>query len=467
MQKKYEYLVIGSGPAGHVAAITAAQAGLKTAIIEKDLDMIGGVCLNEGCIPAKSLYSGAYLFNEVKKYPAMFNSGTGPAQNVMKELAAKSRLASEVLKRGLLSHLKKLGVDIIEARAEFKNSSELKITTREGEISVIGADKILIATGSVPRALDGIPFDGDRIISSSDAVKLESIPEKILIIGAGAIGVEFASFFALMGAAVTLAEAENVILPSEDRDVSSAMRIILKKAGVKILTEAVIKKVLTKKDKVCAEIKAGEEDTDKNEYDIVLVSAGRIPSTDGLSLDKAGINVNERGFIPVDAAMQTNVAGIYAAGDIVPGPMLAHVAQAEGEISAFTAAGKPVKPLDYSAVPNAVYTAVQAASVGLTEKQAKETGEDIVTGKSFFKANGKAVAVGADDGFVKIVANAKTNVILGAHIVGHLAAEMIHEFAMAKRLGLKVDDIAWTVHAHPTFSESAALAAKEILRTTT
>ena len=462
MNKRYDYLVVGSGPAGHVSAITAAKLGLKTAILEKDIEMLGGVCLNEGCIPAKSLYSAAYYFGAVKKYPGILGPGSGAGGTVIKEMTAKSRLASDTLKRGLSAHLKKLGVDVIEGSAEFETSSELKVIPRAGKSYTLAAGKILIATGSTPRPLTGTPFDGKRIISSTAAVKLDIVPEKVLIVGAGAIGVEFASFFSTMGSEVTLLETENEILPSEDRDISSAMRNVLKKMGVRIFTSSSVKEICVKGDKVFSGILVGEGEIEEGEYDIVLVSVGRVPRTKGIGLEKVGVKLGEKGFIPVDGEMRTNVDGIYAAGDVVSSPMLAHIAQAEGELAAFSAVGKPLRPIDYSSVPNAVYSAVQCSSVGVTEKQAERAGAKIVTGKSFFKANGKAVAAGEDDGFVKVIVDAGSRAVLGAHIVGHLATEMIHEFAIARRMGLTIDDIAWTVHAHPTFSESAALVAKEI-----
>ncbi|MFA6636310.1 MAG: dihydrolipoyl dehydrogenase [Candidatus Omnitrophota bacterium] len=462
MDKKYDYIVIGSGPAGHISAITAAKLGLRAAIIEKDLGMMGGVCLNEGCIPAKSLYASAHLFGAVKDLAGTI--GTWPHPNeALSEMIVKSTVASETLKRGLLSHLRKLGVDILEASAEFEDRSRLTITAPQGKKTRVGAEKILIATGSVPRSLDTIPFDGQSVISSSQAIKLSTVPENILIIGAGAIGVEFASFFSTMGSSVTLVESETEILHAEDRDVSASMRNMLKKMGVKVFTSAAVGPVTGKRGKVFAITSQKADGTVEGEYDIVLVSVGRIPSTSDLKIARTGIIPDDKGYIPVNGEMQTNIKGLYAAGDVVPGPMLAHVAQAEGELAAFSAAGRAAKPLDYSSIPNAVYSCVQAASVGFTEKQAAEAGRDVIAGKSFFKANGKAVAVGEYDGFVKIIADAKTHIILGAHIVGHLATEIINEFAIARRLALTVDDIAGTVHAHPTFSESASSAAKDII----
>jgi dihydrolipoamide dehydrogenase len=461
MEKKYDYIVIGSGPAGHVSAITASRLGFKTAIIEKDTGMMGGVCLNEGCIPAKSLYAGAYLMGAAKSRPELM--GISSSGDVMKELVLKSHIASETLKRGLLSEFKRLGVDVIEARAEFEDSSSVRIIPKVGRVSVIGADNILVATGSAPKAVPGISFDGNSVISSKEAINLDFVPKNILIVGAGPIGVEFASFFAALGCSVTLVEAAGDILPFEDRDVSSAMRNFMKKNEIKVYTSARINNLVNKGEKVSVTVFQEAGEGFEKEYDIAIISVGRSPLTSGLGLEKAGVKLDEKGFIPVDGAMLTNIPGIYAAGDVVPGPMLAHSAQAEGELAALAVAGKKVPAMDYSCVPNAVYARMQTASVGLTEKEALEKGLDIVIGKSFFKANGKAVAVGESDGFVKIIADTKTRFILGAHIAGYQATEMIHELILAKRANLKVDDIAFTVHAHPTFSESTSAAAKEIL----
>ncbi len=462
MGKKYDYIVVGSGPAGHSSAITAAKMGLKTALVEQSAEMLGGVCLNEGCIPAKALYSSARLLLKARKDPAVFGPVKEPSADTISEMVSKSMRASDELKRGLRSHLEKLGIEFIEARAMFVDGGRLSLDASGNGGSVYESRNILIATGSCPRVLPRVSFDGKRVISSSEAVRLNYIPQKTLIIGAGAVGVEFACFFASMGSKVTLIEKESAVLPAEDKDLSSAMRIILKKKGVSIFTSCSLERISVNDDKVSVRFSSPVGET-AEDHDTVIVSIGRVPSTSGMGLEKAGVSVDDNGYIPVDASMRTNIPGIYAAGDVVPGPMLAHVAQVEGEQAAFAAAGKDPEPIDYTSIPNAVYTDIQAASVGFTQERAESMGAGIVTGKSFFKANGKAVASGESEGFVKIVADGSTRSVLGAHIVGAAATEMIHEFALARRKGLTVDDIAMTVHAHPTFSESASLAAKEIL----
>jgi dihydrolipoamide dehydrogenase len=444
MRDNYDYLVIGSGPAGYTSAIIAAQSGLKTALVEKDPAMLGGVCLNEGCIPAKSLYNSAKILNIAKNNLDIFGSSILSGSDPMASFVVKSREATGQLKQGLSFLLKKNGIDIINAKAEFLNACTIKLTGPEGGESAVKADKFLIATGSSARQLREMPFDGKKFISSSHAIRLEKIPGKLLIVGAGAIGTEFASFFNIMGSSVTLLEVEPVILPTEDKDVSDGLRSIFTKKGIKVVTSS------------------DPSDIKAEDFDVVLVSVGRVPSTSGIGLEKAGIKTDEKGFIPVDGVMCTNVENIYAAGDVLSTPMLAHMASAEGEVAAMSALGKDPEEIDLSSVPNAVYGDIQAASVGFTEQAAREKGIEFSIGKQFFKANGKAVVDRATEGFIKVLAENATRKIIGAHILGVNATEMIHEFALAKRKGLTVDDIYETVHAHPTFSESAIDAAKSV-----
>ena len=444
MRDNYDYLVIGSGPAGHTSAIIAAQAGLRTALVEKDPAMLGGVCLNEGCIPAKSLYNSARILGIAKNNPDIFGDAIPSGSDCMASFVGKSTEAAGQLKQGLSFLLKKNGIDLINAKAEFLDAGTIKLTSPEGGESTVKADKFLIATGSSARQLKEMPFDGKKVISSSHAIRLEKVPGKILIVGAGAIGTEFASFFNIMGSEVTLVEMEPVILPMEDRDVSVGLRSIFAKRGIKIVTSA------------------GPSDINAGDFGLVLVSVGRAPSTSGMGLERAGVKTDEKGFIPVDGAMRTNVENIYAAGDVLSTPMLAHMASAEGEVAAMAALGKNPKEIDLSSVPNAVYTDIQAASVGFTEQAARESGIEFSIGKHFFKANGKAVVNMETEGFIKVLAENGTRKIIGAHILGVNATEMIHEFALAKRKHLTVDDIYETVHAHPTFSESAIDAARSV-----
>ncbi len=465
MREVYDYAVIGSGPAGHVSAMAAARLGLKTVIVEKNSDMTGGVCLNEGCIPAKSLFDSAHFFDFVKNHPSLFPGAASSVTGIFPEIMARSAAASDKLKRGLTAHLKKLGIEMIYGAASFENKSSLKIVPVEGEPFLISFKKALIASGSSPKGISDMPFMEGKIISSSEAVRMNKVPGNMLIVGGGAIGVEFASFFSTMGARVSLVEAQAEILPREDRDVSSAIRGFLRRKGVEVSTSASAKYLSIEEGKVRTRIVSGGEEKDEL-YDTVLVAVGRVPATGELALENAGITVDPRGFIPVEPSFETASAGIFAAGDVIDSPMLAHAAQAEGEAAAFSARGRQTKAIDYSSMPNAVYSAVQAASVGFTEQEARKRGPEVVVGKSFFKANGKAVLSGGEEGFVKIVAEAESKVVLGAHVVGSIATEIIPELTIAKRLGLTVSDIAWTIHAHPTFSESVQSAAKEIIFST-
>ncbi|MFH1798472.1 MAG: dihydrolipoyl dehydrogenase [Candidatus Omnitrophota bacterium] len=446
MLNKYDYVVIGSGPAGHSSAVRASELGLKTAVVEKDENMFGGVCLNEGCIPAKSLFRSAEIYQIVKKNAESCGFTHGSAMVDLPLFVKKSRDASNQLRKGLEFVFKTRDIDLIQGTARFCDNKNIVINSADGNKTRIQAERFLIATGSRPKALAELPFDGKRVITSRDAMSLKNVPRKMLVVGAGAIGVEFASFFSTIGAEVTVVEIEPYVLLSEDRELSRWFEAFLKKKGIKVLTSSRVKDVAI------------------DEYDTILVSIGRAPSTFDLGLEDIGVNTDKNGFIRVDGKMRSSVKNIFAAGDVLNTPMLAHSAFAEGERAAETAAGKKSKPVDYDSLPNAVYTELQLSSVGITEEKAKERKLDVVVGKSFFKACGKAVINSQTEGFVKVIADKKTLKIIGAHILGYAAAEMIHEFVVAKRKGLTVGDIADTVHAHPTFSEAAAGACRAARR---
>ncbi|NQT32410.1 MAG: dihydrolipoyl dehydrogenase [Candidatus Omnitrophica bacterium] len=461
MENKYDYIVIGSGPAGHVSAIRAAQLGLKTAVIEKDPNMLGGVCLNEGCIPAKSLINSAKIYGIIKNGSGVLTSDLEHAGVSMKKIVEKSRQAADQLSKGLAFLFKKNGIDLIEGTAKFVDKNTLLVTAEGGEDLTVTADKILIATGSAARALRDMPFDGRHIISSSQAIRLDSVPEKILIVGGGAIGTEFASFFNMIGTDVTVVEIEDSLLPGGDKEVSRRLATLFKKKGINVWTSCRVKEASPSDGRVSAIIETREKEISK-EYDFILVSIGRDPSTSGLALDSAGVETDENDFVKVNEKMQTTAENIYAAGDVLPTPLLAHMASAEGEVAAEAAAGHDPEPIDYSAVPNAVYTDIQVASVGLTEEEAKARGIEHAAGKQFFKSNGKAVVIDETDGFIKVIAEISTGKILGVHMIGHEATELIHEFVVAKKAGLTVRDIATAVHAHPTLSETAIDACRAV-----
>lgn len=454
MSNKSDYLVIGSGPAGHVSAIRAAQLGLKVAVVEKEEGMFGGVCLNEGCIPAKSLYRSAKIYDLVKRSPELCGLDIKSGLINMSAIVKKSREHAEALRKGLSFLFGKNGIELIKGKASFLDKNTVEIELSAGGKQVVTASNFLIATGSTPRALPGIPFDGKTVLDSSHGIRLGKVPSNILIVGGGAIGTEFASFFNLVGADVTLVEVEENLLPTEDKEIAKRLESVFLRKGIKVFLSSRVKKVMPGSGMAEAIIE-GPHGEFLGRFETVLLSVGRTPSTAGLGLEKAGIKTDDKGFIPVDGAMRTTVPNIYAAGDVVRTPMLAHVASAEGELAAEAAAGHTPGPIDYSSVPNAMYGSIQVASVGLTEETVSSSGIPYKTGKQFFKANGRAVVNSETEGFIKVIADEKSRKLIGAHIIGYEAAELIHEFVVAKKAGLTVDDIARTIHAHPTFSETA------------
>ncbi|MFH1665218.1 MAG: dihydrolipoyl dehydrogenase [Candidatus Omnitrophota bacterium] len=461
---KYDYIVIGSGPAGHNSAIRASQLGMRTAVIEKDPRMFGGVCLNEGCIPAKSLYHSAKIISLVKNNPDLCGAGSSCCGNIdLTKFIERSRRASEQLREGLRFLFKKNGIDLITGTARFTGSRTVEISGTNGEISVIEADKFLIASGSAPRPFPGTPFDGKYVIASSDAIRLAEAPESILIIGGGAIGTEFASYANILGTDVSIVEIEESLLPYGDSEISRRLRSVFKKRGITCLTSTRVTGISIEHNgvKVSLESPSGVA---AGTFSTILVAMGRIPTVSGLGLSGIGLKTDEKGFIPVNGRMQTAINNIYAAGDVIRTPMLAHTAAAEGEIAAEAAAGLSPEAIDYSRVPDVVYSDIEVASVGITEDEAKKNGMDFKVGKQFFKANGRAAACDETEGFVKIIADKTTGKLLGAHILGGPASELIHEFALALHAGLSADAIKNTIHAHPTFSEASRDACNSICR---
>ncbi|MDD5634659.1 MAG: dihydrolipoyl dehydrogenase [Candidatus Omnitrophica bacterium] len=456
MQNIYDYIVIGSGPAGHTSAIIAAKLGLKVCVVEKDANMLGGVCLNEGCIPAKSLYHSAKMFNLLKQAEHV----NSPVKAEMMSYVLKSRQAAEQLRKGIAYLFKKNNIDNIIGKAKFIDRDTIKVADKTKEGVVLKGKKILIAAGSNPKSLPGLVFDGKKILASSDLIRIDHVPKKILIVGGGAIGCEFASFFNMLGSDVSILESQGRILPFADEDISRTLETILKKRGVSILTDGVIKKSEIKLDSVQAAILSKGE-TIMKEYDKLAVCVGRVPFTGELALDKAAVKLDKAGYIEVNGKMQTSAENIFAAGDVVNSPMLAHVASYEGEVAARNAAGEECFA-DHSCMPNIVYTDVETASVGITAQEAKKNGITVVEGKQFFKANGRAVANGETDGFVKVVVEKDSDKIIGAHIIGENASELIHEFVIAKKIGLTAEQMGAITHGHPTFSETSAEACRVV-----
>ncbi|MCD6234326.1 MAG: dihydrolipoyl dehydrogenase [Candidatus Marinimicrobia bacterium] len=451
----YDLLIIGSGPGGYVAAIRASQLGMKTAVIEKESP--GGVCLNWGCIPSKSLISQAQKFTYLKDLVKMGVRIDASALDYEK-VYKKSRLAATKLSKGVEFLLKKNSIELIKGTAEISNKHEITVGKEK-----YTAGNILIATGSRPKVIPGLEFDEEGILSSTGALSLKSLPKSILIVGAGAIGVEFAYILSSFGVQVHLVEMLDSILPMEDKDVSDVLLKAFKKNKVKVYTST--KASISDKQKNAYKIKLEHKDGEIEDVETekILVAVGRTPNSENLGLEKLGIKTY-KGFIETGDYYETSVPGIYAIGDVINTPFLAHVASKEGEIAVEHMAGKEdEKRIDPTLIPGAVYTEPQVASFGYTEVKAKEAGLPVKVFAFPYRGAGKAVAVEEPEGLVKFVCHEKTHEILGAHIAGKNATELIHEVLLARKAELLPEDIATMIHAHPTLSEAVMEAARGIL----
>jgi dihydrolipoamide dehydrogenase len=451
----FDLLIIGTGPGGYVSAIRASQLGMKAAVIEKESP--GGVCLNWGCIPSKALISQAQKFTYLKDLEGMglkIDKSTFNYEKVYK----KSRLAATKLSKGVEFLLKKNSIELIEGTATITGKNEVTVDKKK-----YSAKNILIATGSRPKVIPGLEFDEEGILSSTGALSLKTLPESILIVGAGAIGVEFAYILSSFGVQVHLVEMLEAILPLEDKDISDVLLKAFKKSKVKVYTSA--KASISDKEKKSYKVKLEHKDgkTEDIITEKILVAVGRSPNSENLGLEDLGIKT-DKGFIETGDYYETSVPGIYAIGDVINTPLLAHVASKEGEIAVEHMAGKGhEKRVDPTLIPGAVYTEPQVASFGYTEKEAEEADIPVKVYSFPFRGAGKAVAVEESEGFVKLVCHKKTHEILGAHIAGKDATELIHEILLAKKAELLPEDIATMIHAHPTMSEAVMEAARGIL----
>ena len=458
MPKKYDVAIIGSGPGGYTAAVRLRQLGKSVCVIDLSEERMGGVCLNEGCIPVKSLINSAKLFSQINKSESYGVEAEARPPD-MKKLTACSDSASLKLRSALKGLFKKNGIEFITGNAGLASRNKLYIKSDSGA-EEIEAENIIIATGSSAAIPAGIRPDGETVVTSSEAIRLQRVPKTLVVIGAGAIGVEFCSLFAALGSKVTLVEAMKNILPFEDEDISKALERTFKKSGVEIFLNARLNSI-NKKRGACEAIINAEGKEKRIEAECVLIAMGRKPNTRGIGIEGTEIKTIG-GFLVTDSRLRTTVENIYAVGDVVNSPMYAHVAYAEGITAAESIAGNKVKPINYENVPSVVFSEPQVASVGLSESKAKEIGRETAISKHFFRSNGLAIATGRDEGFLKLIADKKTREILGAHIIGGDATEMIHEFVIAKNANMKVDDIAQAIHAHPTFSEIAVDTAKAL-----
>ena len=455
MNMNYDVIVLGSGPGGYVAAIRASQLGLKTAIVERE--SLGGICLNWGCIPTKALLKSANVFEYIT-HASDYGIQVGKFEADFGGMVKRSRDVANGMSNGIQFLMKKNKIDVVMGSGELLPGKKLKVTAADGKVSELTASKgIIIATGARSRNLPNMQQDGKKIIGYREAMVLDKLPKSMVVVGSGAIGVEFAYFYNALGVDVTIVEYMPNIVPVEDEEVSKQLERTFKKKGMKIMTNASVESVDTSGKGCEVKIKTakGEE---KITCDIVLSAAGVETNIQGIGLESVGI-ATDKGRLMVDDFYQTNIPGYYAIGDIVPGPALAHVASAEGIICVEKIAGHHPEPLDYGNIPGCTYCSPEIASVGMTEKAAKEAGYELKIGKFPFSASGKASAAGAKDGFVKLIFDAKYGELLGAHMIGTNVTEMIAEIVAIRKLETTGHELIKTVHPHPTMSEAIMEAA--------
>jgi len=450
MVKFFDLVVIGGGPGGYVAAIRASQSGMKTAIVEKEA--LGGVCLNWGCIPTKALLKSAEqmaFLKEASKWGFGFEKLKFDFTNIIQ----RSREIAEANSRGVDFLMKKNKINVIKGTGTITDTSTVAVNNNKGqEIDRMMAKHIIIATGGRARVIPGVKLDGKRIITSKEALLMKKPPKSMIIIGAGSIGVEFGYFYHTFGTKITIVEMMPHILPTADSEISDALKRIFEKAGITIYTETRVESIKTGKSKVTAKL-SESEGTKEISADCCLVAIGVQGNIEGLGLEKIGVKL-EKNAIATDRFMRTNVEGIYAIGDVVGEPCLAHIASHEGMVCIDKIAGKETPGMNYSNFPGCTYCKPQVATVGLTEQQAIDEGYNIRVGRYPFTANGKARAIGETEGFVKVIFDSQYRELLGAHIIGPEATELIAEFGLAKALECNDEEITHTIHAHPTLSEA-------------
>lgn len=451
----YDLIVIGSGPGGYVAAIRAAQLKMKVAVVERA--EIGGICLNWGCIPTKSLLKSAQVFEYLTHSADYGISLSGEAKPDFKAIIARSRGIADGMSKGVQFLFRKNSIEHLKGSGRLKGKNNVEVEDQEGKKKLYTAKNIIVATGARSKELPSLKQDGKKIIGYREAMSLEKQPATMVVVGSGAIGSEFAYFYQSIGTEVTLVEFLPRVVPNEDEEVSKQLERSFKKMKMKVLTDSTVESVDQSGDKCLVKIKTPKGDVTV-ESDIVLSAVGVSTNIEGIGLEETGVAI-EKGKVVVDDYYGTNVPGIYAIGDIVHGPALAHVASAEGIICVEKLAGVDVKPLDYTNIPACTYTSPEIASVGLTEEAAKKAGYEVKVGKFPYTASGKASAAGAKDGFVKLIFEAQYGELLGAHMIGANVTEMIAEIVVAKKLESTGHEIIKSVHPHPTMSEAIMEAA--------
>lgn len=446
----YDLIVIGSGPGGYVAAIRASQLGLKTAVVEKE--SLGGVCLNWGCIPTKALLKSAQVFNYIQ-HAADYGITVAAPKADFSGIIQRSRGVAEGMSKGVQFLMKKNKIDVIMGTGKLKKGGKVEVKDTTGKTTEYSAKHIILATGSRSRELPNVKQDGKKVIGYREAMNLPTQPSSMVVMGSGAIGMEFAYFYASLGTKVTVVEFMDNILPREDKDVSKEMEKIFKKQGINILTGTSVEKVDSSGKQCVVSIKTKDGKADTITCDVVLSAVGITTNLEGLGLEEVGVKT-DKGLVTVNDYYATNVAGVYAIGDIVKGPALAHVASAEGITCVEKIAGHHPEPIDYNNIPGCTYCWPEVASVGLTEEQAKEKGYTLKIGKFPFSASGKASASGSKEGFVKVIFDAKYGEWLGCHMVGANVTEMIAEVVVARKLETTGMEIIKSIHPHPTMSEA-------------
>ena len=446
---KYDIIIVGSGPGGYVTAIRASQLGFKTAVVEKE--SLGGVCLNWGCIPTKALLKSAQVY-EYLKHVDQYGLKAESIDKDFEAVVKRSRGVAEGMSKGVQFLMKKNKIDVIEGFGKVKAGKKIDVTSKDGKVTEYSASHIIIATGARSRELPNLPQDGEKVIGYRQAMTLPSQPKSMIVVGSGAIGVEFASFYNSMGTEVTIVEFQPTIVPVEDKDVSKQFERSLKKAGIKIMTNSSVETVDTSGAGVKATVKTkkGEKNL---EADILLSAVGIKTNIENIGLEDVGI-ITDRDKILVNDWYQTNIPGYYAIGDVTPGPALAHVASAEGITCVEKIAGLHSEVIDYGNIPGCTYASPEIASVGLTEEQAKEQGYELKIGKFPFSASGKATAAGTTDGFVKVIFDAKYGEWLGCHMIGAGVTDMIAEAVLGRKLETTGHEVLKTIHPHPTMSEA-------------
>ncbi len=453
--KSFDVVVIGAGPGGYVAAIRGAQLGMKVALVEKEA-RLGGTCLNVGCIPSKALLQSSELYHQAQHEFADHGLGVGEVSvDITRMMERKTRVVHE-LTDGIGLLMKKNKVSVFSGVATLEGADRVRVAGQEPVLLQAGA--IVLATGSVPIAIPSLPVDGQRVVTSTEALSFEAVPEHLVVVGAGAIGLELGSVWRRLGARVTVVEMMDQIVPHADRQAAKMLQRPLKALGLDIRLQSQVTGLEVQGDGVQVTVKDKADREEVLQADRVLVAVGRRPCTEGLGLEDVGVHLDERGRVKVDENFTTSVRGIYAIGDLIPGPMLAHKASEEGVALMETLAGK-AGHVSYEAIPNVVYTWPELASVGKSEEELKAAGQAYRSGRYYFKANGRAKTMGQEDGFVKILADRDTDALLGVHIVGPNASDLIAELVVAVEMRASAEDVARMVHAHPTLAEAVKEAA--------